>query len=467
MSAKNIAVFLDGTWNQVDDYTNVYLLYQLCHGLEVSVAPLSDDKFGDTSEIPQIKYYDPGVGTGLANLSPVLIGGAIGYGLKHNVAQAYLSICRHYKPGDQIYIFGFSRGAYTARTLCGMLNAFGVLKRRYSKVHQPLINKWPFNALARRKDLRVAKLAVDKIRDSHGKSDRTIEKLFDSFKRNYCQQSRETGIPVKFMGMFDTVGSLGIPNLLDPLRDKANKKSAKPGFLARNRMPNAHYPSNIDYACHALAVDEFRPHFAPTLWEQIPKLDQKKDKDGKHKPISNVEQRWFVGAHSNIGGGYPDNTLSNKPIKWIYRHAKAHGLKMASFRGPHKEVHLDEPISDSFAPFRAIYRFVGQRQYFRPIHSPLHKSGSDSPENQHSLSLDPSVLERVRIDSDYRPANIMCLGDECMDKLEYQTKVFDKALNEKLKKIKEANKAKEQDNAHSPHGDPEDGEQEEVQGERQ
>jgi len=448
---KNIAIFLDGTWNQVDDYTNVYLLYQLCQGVEVSVAHLNEKKYNDLSKIPQIKYYDPGVGTGIANLSPMLIGGAIGYGLKHNVAQAYLSISRHYSEGDnnteadQIYIFGFSRGAYTARTLCGMLNAFGVLEQRWSKTHKPIIDLWPFNALARRKDLRIAKKAVDALRQSRGKNEESAQKIFDRFKRNYCKESGEKGVPVKLMGMFDTVGSLGIPNLLDPLRKRASNKNRNSSFFARNRMPNADLPTNIDKACHALAVDEFRPHFAPTLWENIPEL---RDCDGNLQvPASDVEQRWFVGAHSNIGGGYPDNLLSNKPLKWIYNHAKANGLALTEFRGPYREVHLDEPISDSFASFRPLYQLVGQRQYFRPIHSDAEANQTISSANRHSISLDKSVLKRISIDTEYRPTNVMCLSSEYIDQLKKNTEDFDAALDEKLKPIK-GDLAKEEEAKH-------------------
>ena len=352
--AKNIAIFLDGTCNQVDDYTNVYTLYQYCQGSELDVD--GGKVLWEEKEVPaesdQVRYYDSGVGTSILS-SPLLIGGALGLGLKVNVAQAYLSLCRCYKPGDKIFIFGFSRGAYTARSLGGLLNRFGVLSPKWIKktprVKNP-IKKWQAQGEA----LRIPKLAVSKSRQaSRQKRAAKREQIIQQFVNKYCQPEE---VRIKFMGIFDTVGALGIPSFIDPLGKKSGQGGqASRHFLARNLMPNVSFPKNIDNACHALAIDEYRPHFKPTLWVDT--------------ESSNVEQRWFIGAHANVGGGYPDNLLNNKPMHWIYQQALSHGLKMGDFLLPHEEVHLDEPINDSFAAYRLPYKLLNFSEYYRFLDS--------------------------------------------------------------------------------------------------
>ena len=420
MRSKNIAIFLDGTWNQVDDYTNVYLMYQLCKGIEVGTQALAENE--QYKDITQIKYYDPGVGTGIGNLSPVLIGGAIGLGLKHNVAQAYLSICRHYNPGDKIYIYGFSRGAYTARTLAGLLYTFGVLSDRYVIPNKSL-PLWPLTALARNKDLKFAKKAIDTLRELRGMHPEMVKELANNFKSKYCKESSDNGIEIEFMGLFDTVGSLGIPSVLDPFK-KANRKKTLTrrhtrNFLHRNKMPNANFPRNIKNACHALAVDEYRLHFVPTLWNDIPEA-------------ANVEQRWFTGAHSNIGGGYPNNLLSNKPLYWIYQQSNSHDLELADFMAPHEDVHLDEPISDSFAGFRKPYKLFGIQEHYRPIYFKS-ETGAQDDSSLKSQTIDDSVFERIRFDTEYRTQNLMRLSDADQEQLFYNKLGFDKKLSQRLK----------------------------------
>lgn len=417
MKGRNIAVFLDGTWNQVDDYTNVYLLYQMCQGVEIGCEPGKQHWKEDPNheEAPQLRYYDSGVGTGLENLSPVLLGGAIGLGLKRNVAQAYLTICRYYRPGDRIFIFGFSRGAYTARTLGGLLHLFGILKPEYTKPIKT-VNLKAFTFFAHRKELKIPGLAVDTIREARKQSQNTEvqKRIIERFKKRYClNEETEEGTPVEFMGVFDTVGSMGIPSLLDPLGARTSKRKS---YLDRNKMPNASFPKNIAHARHALAVDEYRAHFRPTLWTDIGDSD--------------VEQRWFVGAHSNIGGGYPDNLLSNKPLHWMYQHAQSHGLELARFLSPHQDVHLEEPINDSFSSFRWAYSLQGYGEYYRPI--------AENKEAIKNESIDPSVLERTQYDPVYRTQSVMSLTKEKIKTLNQNTKRFDNELVEKLKSLDKA-----------------------------
>ena len=402
--AKNIAIFLDGTWNQVDNYTNVYSLYQYCRGTEIDVD--GDKTLWDPQQANSVsdqkRYYDPGVGTSLTS-SPMLIGGAIGFGLKTNVAQAYLCLCREYEPGDNIFIFGFSRGAYTARSLGGILNCLGVLSPKWIK---PILkSRIPIRKrLAQYQALKIPRLAVATSREANRQSQHKRELIIKRFKEKYCSHEE---VRIKFMGIFDTVGSLGIPSLLNPLGNhRSFLGNISKHFFRRNLMPNHMFPKNIDYACHALAIDEHRPHFKPTLWTQA---------------NNRVEQRWFIGAHSNIGGGYPNNLLNNKPMYWIYQHARSHGLRMGNFLLPHESVHLDEPVKDSFATFRVPYRLLNYSEYYRSL------DHSDT-----SQSLDRSVHSRVLEDPIYRPPNLMRLEKQAIKALISQADSFDQQLNNRL-----------------------------------
>jgi len=409
MKTRNIAIFLDGTWNQVESYTNVYLLYQMCQGAEINCdsGKQNWEKTELLNEAPQLRYYDSGVGTGLHNFSPVLLGGVLGIGLRRNVAQAYLTICRHYQEGDNIFIYGFSRGAYTARTLGGLLSTFGILKKEYCKPYSfSFFN--PSRVMADFLELRFAKKAVNRIRKLRGLEAQSParKESIKQFRNRYClPMTSENGLSVKMMGVFDTVGALGIPSLIDPLGKKLKNR-----FLNRNRMPNSEFPENIEFGRHALAIDEFRPHFRPTLWTDTDDND--------------VEQRWFVGAHSNIGGGYEDNLLSNKPLKWMYDHSIACGLKMSEFRFPHQNVHMEEPITDSFAAFRLIYRVFGFSEYFRKI--------ALSEDSLKSQSLDASVIERFNYDNEYRSESLVGLSRDLFVELQQNQLKFDRELERKL-----------------------------------
>ena len=346
-STKKIAIFLDGTWNTSEDYTNVYALYNLCEGLEIDVdeyeahSAYSSQTVEDMA-VDQIRYYDAGVGTG-SIYTPKVLGGAIGQGLRINVAQAFLMISRTYKPDDEIFVFGFSRGSYTARSVIGLLNNFGVLQKRFCKRKKrvstpfPLLNRL-INFWLHKRELKYALRAVKFYRAAAVLEADAKEVRFDRFRDQYCEAQSQNAdgsvsyrVDVKFAGLWDTVGAMGIPSLLDPLGEQTKNlklRRISRGFFRRNFMPNKVFPLNIKHACHALAIDEHRNHFTPTLWEK-PTENGQCWEDSKWQ--SRLEQRWFIGAHSNVGGGYPDNMLSNKPLYWIYQNAKLHDLRAGAY----------------------------------------------------------------------------------------------------------------------------------------
>ena len=271
---KRLIVCLDGTWNSDDgkEVTNV-----------VRIRDLIDPKFPspDQKEVwAQRVYYDTGVGTGLTP-GDKFIGGGTGAGLEDNVRQAYRFLSDHYEPGVEIYIFGFSRGAFTARSLAGFMGAGGLLRpehctkenedRAWAFYRTPPGDRFPYE---RRQ---LLKLAFPEVR-------------------------------IKCVGVFDTVGSRGIPTEL---------------FRTMNRRKYGFHDvtlgSNIDHALHALAIDELRGPFGASVW-QYP----------NHKNNLSVEQVWFPGVHANVGGGYPDTGLSDSALGWMLSRieAKELGLKL-------------------------------------------------------------------------------------------------------------------------------------------
>ena len=218
----------------------------------------------DGKEIPQIVFYQSGVGTE-GDRSSRVVGGALGLGLSHNMRDAYAFICNNYCEGDEIFLFGFSRGAYTARSIGGLIGFAGLLAKRDL---DRFLELWK----------------------GYKERDRNAD-LLKSF------QNRHGNVRIKCIGVWDTVGSVGIPAdfaLLDPFFRKYY------GFF------DATLGLHVDHAFHALALDERRKHFVPTLWTQKPGA-------GKQE----LKQVWFAGVHSDVGGGYPVHGTSDIPLAWM------------------------------------------------------------------------------------------------------------------------------------------------------
>jgi uncharacterized protein (DUF2235 family) len=253
--SKKIIFCADGTWDKPQNATNVYRLYKAL-----------------ATSATQVPYYDDGVGaTGM----PIehLLGGAFGLGLFQKVKDGYSKIAQVYDAGDEIFLFGFSRGAYTARSLAGMIAVCGLPPKNFD---QHLVDT-AFSAY-RDKDDRPKLLA------SLG------GQLFDS--------------QIKMVGVWDTVGSLGIPGAVLGIPDPLY------GFLDTSLHPN------VRNAFQALAIDEKRHAFPPTLWTSPPAPGQVR------------EQAWFAGVHSDVGGSYPETGLANITLSWILSKAVALGIEV-------------------------------------------------------------------------------------------------------------------------------------------
>ncbi|HEY9212705.1 MAG TPA: DUF2235 domain-containing protein [Ancylobacter sp.] len=265
---RRLILCLDGTWNTSSSaaITNIVRLRDM-------LAP------GDVGDIEQRIYYDEGVGT----LDDRVRGGVLGIGLDRNVRQAYRFLSQFYDTGDEIYIFGFSRGAFTARSLAGYIGASGLLTRATCT---PELEQRAW-----------ANYRVD-AKDRYPSETLLLQGL--------CHQD----LRINLLGVFDTVGSLGVPISF------ANSWNRRHFEFHDTKLS-----SIIDVSLHALAIDERRGPFAPALWE-VP----------QHASFVTVEQVWFAGAHSDIGGGYGDGGIGALTLHWML--SRIDSLNMAGERRP-------------------------------------------------------------------------------------------------------------------------------------
>lgn len=260
---KNIIFCADGTWNHPGETsdglpadTNVYKFFKAL-----------------TQSATQAPHYDDGVG---ADGMPIdrLMGGAIGDGLFQKIRDGYTVVARGYEDGDSIYLFGFSRGAYTARSLAGMIAICGL----------PAPGKFTDRAAA---DAFAAYRAGARRKP-----------LLDAFVGRYDARD----VKIAMVGVWDTVGALGIPGDLF-----AGLNVAVYGFLDTGLHPD------VQAAYHAIAIDERRCEFVPTLWTSS-------------SPGQEIDQLWFAGVHADIGGGYGETGLSDITLGWMMAKAAAKDL---------------------------------------------------------------------------------------------------------------------------------------------
>lgn len=347
---KRLITCSDGTWNKPDNKdrgkvveTNVEKMYR---------AICSTDTSDAYNTIQQLKIYDQGVGTGYT-WKDKLIGGATGAGIDKNIKDMYTFLMLNYEPGDQIYLFGFSRGAYTARSIGGLIRNCGILRPE----NIMLIDK-------------AYGLYRDRNKYSSPDSD-----LMTSFRARY---SHENDTPIHFIGVWDTVGSLGIPLPWYKLRNRN-----------RYKFHDLTLGSSVQNAYHALAIDERRRLFLPTLWQQSSTV--------ANNPLhpQKMEQRWFAGVHSNVGGGYANNGLSDIALNWLIERSGSAGLCF-------EEQMLTEIKPDHLAPIRNSYTPLYWFWFplWREIMNPQYP-------NQ---TIDESALKRMKEVKNYRSKNLRAFG---------------------------------------------------------
>jgi uncharacterized protein (DUF2235 family) len=351
---KRIALFLDGTWNTLDDNTNVWRLKSLC-----------------AKTVEQICYYSAGVGT---QRGEILTGGLFGIGINEEVSNAYEWLVENYEADARIFIFGFSRGAFTARSLAGFISKCGLLKPGSPVSIKQLYDRY-------RKGTAQSVRALGKVADGElSQEDRWI--------KDYSR-----AIPIWFQGVWDTVGSLGVPI---PCLPSVSRNDF--AFLETDlRINNSR-------AYHALAVDEHRTPFAPTLWT---KSTPKQGDTYPPRSLQDVEQRWFVGAHSNVGGGYENDLLAQIPLQWLTGKAALHGLQFKDNVQIDGDTHKS-PVHDSLGEMvHGIYEILTlDKHYYRPIGA----EALDTPDaiiTTINETIDSSVFDRWKSDATYRPKNLV------------------------------------------------------------
>lgn len=327
MKKQRLVLLFDGTWNDPEDLTNVYRISRRIHDYD--------------DDVRQIFFYDAGVGTSKLER---FRGGVFGYGLSKHLQRGYDWLARHYADGDEIWIFGFSRGAYTARSLVGLIRKCGLLHI----VRPSLLDK--AESIYRDKSLSPDSSACIGFRESFSRNPR-----------------------VYFIGVWDTVGTLGVPGTILSERGKYS-------------WHDTELSSIVDYAYHAVALDEHRAAYDVPLWTSS---------NGMMKPKNmEVEQRWFIGAHANVGGGYDSkNLLADIPLQWIMEKASNAGLKLDQFNaasGAWKTNPRDsfgEFLNGAYALFRKITK-PGDGRHFRSF------SKGINGELAVNVSVDPSVWMR-------------------------------------------------------------------------
>jgi uncharacterized protein (DUF2235 family) len=327
--SKRIAFCADGTWDKPANKTNVYKLYK-------SILVTAD----------QMPLYDDGVG---ANGLPVdkLLGGAFGAGLFQKIKDGYTKIAQLYEAGDPLYLFGFSRGAYTARSLAGMIAICGLPTKSFT---DDLVET-AFNAY-RNKDQRAELLAK-----------------LDGFSMFDAKMT--------MVGVWETVGALGIPAAIG-LDD-----TIKYGFLDTSLHPD------VLNGYHAMAIDEKRIEFPVTQWTTPP------------APGQTVEQVWFTGVHSDVGGGEPDDAtavsaLSDITLGWIMSKAIGLGLAIDPAEAAKYKVPLDP--KDALDKLHTSWNILWGFPKHRPIGA--------------TATLANSVAIRYAHDPTYRPPNLKLPVDQ-------------------------------------------------------
>jgi len=387
---RNLVVLSDGTGNSAAKLfrTNVWRIYD---ALDLNC----DD---------QVALYDNGVGT--ASFKPLAaLGGAFGFGLKRNVLDLYMFLCRNHQVApdfdkdpadparhDRIFAFGFSRGAFTARVVAGLVTNQGLICAAKSDRDLVRLARWAYR-----------RYRADRYRNSIGvRFLRTLRNGVFRIKDMLLRQkpydpSKNRKVVINFLGVFDTVAAYGLP--VDELT-RGWDRWVWP-MLPRDKSLN----KRVKYARHAVAIDDERQTFFPLLWDE----DSEKEKENNRKflhPPDRIKQVWFAGMHSNVGGGYADDALSMGPLCWMAGEAAAHGLRfqphLRPSGGPVPDEWLEKaapcaPMGDSRKGVAAYYRY-----HPRPIGRLCGlKDHSSERDPKSSVTIDrpkihESVFERIR-----------------------------------------------------------------------
>jgi uncharacterized protein (DUF2235 family) len=330
---KRIVICADGTWNLRDQEDRETGKRRPTNVTKVARAVVPRTAAG----IDQVVYYHDGLGT--SGPLDKVTGGAFGDGIEDNVRNLYRFIVYNYLPGDEIYLFGFSRGAFTVRTLAGFMHRMGLVEKDDDYFVPDLYACYEKRCA---EDSEQWKFAHRHIRN-----------------KRPCP-------PIHMIGVWDTVGSLGAPGALGQV-------------LNRNKYDyhDVTLHDSVANAYHALAIDELRKPFAPTLWQRPATWRGK------------LEQAWFPGVHTGIGGGYSPDGLANCALHWIVEKAEDLGLEVdRAYLGFFRPCFN----SEKHESFSFKYQVLGGKH-----HRPIGEFAA------HGECVHESAIDRRNLLADYRP----------------------------------------------------------------
>lgn len=299
---KRLVFCFDGTWNRLDADcpTNVVLVAEM-------TKPIA------ANGVPQLVYYDEGIGTAKDER---FRGGAFGKGMMDNIREAYRFLLFNYEPGDHIFAFGFSRGAFTARSFVGFIRHAGILNVDSAKEINQAIEL--YRAVFKGDGDDAPRTLEFRAKYS---SQICVSEWDHDWRKQNCEgfDPATPILAIKYVGVWDTVAALGCPKFI-------------PGATWINRrfgFHDAKLTSKVQSARHALAIDERRVLFEPVTWNNVAELN-----NGKGASMYDVaapyQQKWFPGVHGSVGGGGPERGLSDGALTWVLYGAKAAGLELRS-----------------------------------------------------------------------------------------------------------------------------------------
>jgi len=349
---KNIAICSDGTGNTAikGRGTNVFKLYE---------AVDFEGHRTDQTKVRQIGFYDDGVGT--SRLKPLAaLGGAFGIGLGRNVRQLYADLARAYEPGDRIFLFGFSRGAFTVRTLSGLIAACGIVDRRPPRCRSDdELRRRVYQAYKAYRD-RYRTWLMQRVRGPASDKPQSVINVREHWAVQHLggrgADVKPWQVPIAFIGVWDTVDAVGFP--LPWVADLWNET------FYRFKFPDHVLGPTVERARHALAIDDERQTFHPLLWDEKPKEAQAKPDPER------IKQVWFSGAHSNVGGGYPKQGMSVVSLAWMMDEAERPQLMPDGTQRPglrfspgdrqlyHERQNVYDKLYDSRAGTSFFYRYL-------------------------------------------------------------------------------------------------------------
>jgi len=407
-AVKRLVACFDGTWNTERSNTNVSRMFKAI-GDETNGCP------------DQRRFYDEGVGTSFGER---IKGGVLGIGLDRNIRQGYAWLATHFPApgasardpqgfaaGPDIYLFGFSRGAFTARSLGGLINYLGLPRLETVPAPDPDAAPEDHPLVARAWSLYKARpTPAEREKIARGTADARLRRKVDEHDRaadDFRIARAAYPVRIHYLGVWDTVGALGIPRVLD--------YPWIPRFSTKYLFHDTRLGRCVRHAYHAMAIDEHREPYATTLWT------------GRERTTEEVEQRWFPGAHSNVGGGYANDRLPAPPLAWLAEKAAQKGLQFVNDRAiedpataqvlpaidrPPAAFDLDgrehlAPVRDSYAEF-----LLGTYAVLRSL------PGARGRVYRRMLVETDGIAQRVDItafsklaaDPEYRPPNLAEAG---------------------------------------------------------